>query len=197
MNIHLADGGYHDNSGVAALVQWLHNGLSGLADRKPIRLPKQILVIRINAFPAAGQGYAKEHRGTFFQFWATLLTMNAFRGAALACSGDRELELLRERWGGEVLARQKGQNRDGVTIETVDFTFSPSATYKKKRPPLSWHMRMEEQAEIENAWNDIHTGEQVQKVLAYLGLFPFCRKRTMRPAWPNGRFNLTNSRFAP
>jgi hypothetical protein len=28
MNMHLADGGYYDNSGVAALVQWLHNGLS-------------------------------------------------------------------------------------------------------------------------------------------------------------------------
>ena len=79
MNVHLADGGYYDNSGVAALVQWLHNGLSDLADRNPTRLPKQILVIRINAFPAAEQGYVKEHRGTFFQFWAPLLTMNTFR----------------------------------------------------------------------------------------------------------------------
>ena len=31
---------------------------------------------------------------------------------------------------------------------------------------------MEEQAEIENAWNEIRTNEQVQKVLAYLGLRP-------------------------
>jgi hypothetical protein len=71
MNMHLADGGYYDNSGVAGLVQWLHNGLSDLADRKPIRLPKQILVIRINAFPAAKQGYVKEHRGTFFSILGT------------------------------------------------------------------------------------------------------------------------------
>jgi len=47
-----------------------------------------------------------------------------------------------------------------VTIETVDFTFSPSATCKKKRPPLSWHLRMEEQAEIESAWNSIRNSEQ-------------------------------------
>src|SRR6267143_6411431 len=97
------------------------------ADRDPPGLPKQILVIRINAFPAAEQGYVKEHRGTFFQFWAPLLTMNTFRGAAHACSADRELQLLRERWSGEVLAGQKGQHRDGVRIETVDVTFSPSA----------------------------------------------------------------------
>jgi len=191
MNVHLADGGYYDNSGVAALVQWLHNGLSDLADRNPTRLPKQILVIRINAFPAAEQGYVKEHRGTFFQFWAPLLTMNTFRGAAHACSADRELQLLRERWSGEVLARQKGQHRDGVTIETVDFTFSPSATCKKRRPPLSWHLRIEEQAEITNAWNEIRTGAQVQKVSEYLGLLPGRLKRTTRTALRNGTLHLT------
>ena len=191
MNVHLADGGYYDNSGVAALVQWLHNGLGDLADRNPTRLPKQILVIRINAFPVAEQGYVKEHRGTFFQFWAPLLTMNTFRGAAHACSADRELQLLRERWNGGVLARQKGQHRDGVTIDTVDFTFSPSAACKKKRPPLSWHLRTEEQAEIDNAWNAIRTGEQVQKVSGYLGLSPGRLKWPTRTALRNGHFKLT------
>lgn len=98
--------------------------------------------------------------------------MNITRGAAQACSADRELQLLRERWSREVLARQKSRQRLEVAIETVDFTFSPSGTRKKKRPPLSWHLRMEEQAEIENAWNEICTNEQVQKVLAYLGIGP-------------------------
>jgi hypothetical protein len=172
MNMHLADGGYYDNSGVAALVQWLHNGLSDLADRNPTKLPKHILVIRINAFPASEKGYVKKHRGTFFQIWAPLLSLNITRGAAQACSADRELQLLRERWSREVLARQKSRQRLEVAIETVDFTFSPSGTRKKKRPPLSWHLRMEEQAEIENAWNEICTNEQVQKVLAYLGIGP-------------------------
>jgi hypothetical protein len=37
-------GGYYDNSGVAALVQWLHSGLSDLASRNPTKLPKHILV---------------------------------------------------------------------------------------------------------------------------------------------------------
>src|SRR5258708_39701786 len=191
MNVHLADGGYYDNSGVAALVQWLHNGLSDLADRNRTRLPKQILVIRINAFPAAEQGYVKEHRGTFFQFWAPLLTMNTFRGAAHACSADRELQLLRERWSGEVLAGQKGQHRDGVRIETVDFTFSPSATSRSNARTLSWHLRTQEQAEIENAWNGIRTGEQVQKVSEYLALSPFRLQRTTRTTLRNGHFNLT------
>jgi hypothetical protein len=45
-----------------------------------------------------------------------------------------------------------------VRIEKVDFTFSPS----------SWHLRTEEQAEIDRAWTSIRTGEQTQEVLAYL-----------------------------
>jgi hypothetical protein len=42
--------------------------------------------------------------------------------------------------------------------------------HKKKGPPFSWHLRTEEQAEIDHAWTSIRTGEQTQKVLAYLGL---------------------------
>jgi len=45
--------------------------ISDLADRNPTRLPKQILVIRINAFPAAEQGYVKEHRGHLFSILGT------------------------------------------------------------------------------------------------------------------------------
>jgi len=191
MNMHLADGGYYDNSGVAALVQWLHNGLSDLASRNQTKLPKDILVIRINAFPASAKGYVKKHRGTFFQIWAPLLSLNTSRGAAQGCSADRELQLLRERWSRDGQALHKSRQRLGVNIETVDFTFSPSGTHRKKRPPLSWHLRMEEQAEIENAWNETRTNEQVQKVLAYLGVRPLRLKRTTRSALRDGHFSFT------
>jgi hypothetical protein len=49
---------------------------------------------------------------------------------------------------------------------------------------------MEEQAEIENAWNAIRTGEQVQKVSGYLGLLPGLLERTTRTTLRNGHFNL-------
>jgi hypothetical protein len=54
---------------------------------------------------------------------------------------------------------------------------------------------MEEQAEIENAWNGIRTGEQVQKVLAHLGLSPVCLKQAKRTMWLNGGSHLTNPGF--
>ena len=50
---------------------------------------------------------------------------------------------------------------------------------------------MEEQAEIENAWNVLRTGEQVQKVSGYLGLLPGRLERTTPTPLRNGHFNLT------
>jgi hypothetical protein len=70
----------------------------------------------------------------------------------------------------ECWVSRRGQNRDTLRIEMADFPFSPSSTCKKKGPPLLWHLRTEEQAEIDNAWNSIRTGEQTQEVLACLGL---------------------------
>ena len=89
--------------------------------------------------------------------------MYIFRGAAHTSSADRELELLSERWGREVLGNQQRQNRGKVRIEKVDFTFSPNSIHKKKGPPLSWHLETEEQAEIDRAWTGIRTGEQLRK----------------------------------
>jgi len=56
---------------------------------------------------------------------------------------------------------------------------------------------MEEQAEIENAWNGIHTGEQVRKVSEYLALFPFRLKRTTRTTLRNGHFKPDHAPEAP
>jgi hypothetical protein len=49
---------------------------------------------------------------------------------------------------------------------------------------------MEEQAEIEKAWNVLRTGEQVQKVSGYLGLLPGRFERTTPAPLRNGHFSL-------
>ena len=81
-------------------------------------------------------------------------------GVRHASSADRELNNSASE---RMLGKPQGQNRDALRIEMVDFPFSPSSTCKKKGPPLSWHLRTEEQAEIDNAWNSIRTGEQLRK----------------------------------
>jgi hypothetical protein len=97
LNLHLVDGGYRDNSGDTALVQWLNSGLSRLKNSSN-RLPKKILIIEINAFTSVKEKYVKEERGTLFQFWAPFLTMFTIRGAAHESSAISELALLRAAW---------------------------------------------------------------------------------------------------
>jgi hypothetical protein len=56
---------------------------------------------------------------------------------------------------------------------------------------------MEEQAEIENAWNAIRTGEQVQKVSGYLGLLPGLLERTTSTALRKWTLQPDHAREAP
>jgi hypothetical protein len=156
LNLHIVDGGYYDNSGVTALVQWLHSGLSRLKSTSK-RLPKKILIIEINAFPSVKEKYVKEERGALFQFWAPFLTMFTIRGAAHESSALRELALLRAAW-------------PNIDLHWADFRFRLNSTGRGATPPVSWHLRSEEQKAIDNAWNTISNGAKVVHVLQHLGL---------------------------
>jgi hypothetical protein len=145
-NLHLVDGGYLDNSGITALIALLHQKL--LVDpRKTVadKLPKQILVLLINAFPFARQRYVQPHRGTFFQLWVPLLTLFTVRGAAHTAMAQRELSLFKEAL------------RD-IELGWIDFRFesavqqSASQHLANEPPPLSWHLTKAQKKAIIDAW---------------------------------------------
>jgi hypothetical protein len=156
LNLHIVDGGYYDNSGVTALVQWLHSGLSRLKNSSK-RLPRKILIIEINGFPSVKEKYVKEERGTLFQFWAPFLTMFTIRGAAHESSATRELALLRGAW-------------PNIDLHWIDFRFQLNSTGRWATPPVSWHLRSEEQKAIDKAWSTMSNGAKVVDVLQHLGL---------------------------
>jgi hypothetical protein len=145
-NLHLVDGGYLDNSGITALVTLLRQKL--LSDPRKTatdRLPKQILVLLINAFPLARQQYVKPHRGTFFQLWVPLLTLFTVRSAAHTAMAERELSLFKE------ALRE-------VELGWIDFRFdnavekSASRHLANEPPPLSWHLTKAQKQAIIDAW---------------------------------------------
>jgi Patatin-like phospholipase len=147
-NLHLVDGGYLDNSGITALIELLRQKLIELRNRdtnKLDKLPRQILVLLINAFPLPQQQYVKAHRGTFFQLWAPLLTLFTVRGTAHDAMAQRELILFKEAL------------RD-VEIGWIDFRFgtavrkSASEHTAKEPPPLSWHLTKAQKRAIIDAW---------------------------------------------
>jgi hypothetical protein len=134
-NLHLVDGGYHENSGLGALVAWLKNGLEKLADKDRERLPAEILIITVGAFPADKNPRVADQRGAIFQFEAPSLTLESMQGKPHTAAAWREFELLQEYW-----------NSCNVKLIPVDFTFSGA------QPPLSWHLRSCEKSNIIDSW---------------------------------------------
>jgi hypothetical protein len=115
------------------LIELLHQKLTELRNRDTNKLPRQILVLLINAFPLPQQQYIKAHRDTFFQLWAPLLTLFTVRSTAHDAMAQSELILFKEAL------------RD-VEVGWIDFRFgtavrkSASEHTAKEPPPLSWHL---------------------------------------------------------
>jgi hypothetical protein len=169
-NLHLADGGYYENSGLSDLAQWLDQGLTAT---RPSDRPDDVLVIQIDAFPenqADGEKMKAKHpqfrftSGSLFQFFAPVITLASVRGAGHAAFANYDFRLLRYRWQNDPNHR--------VTIRHVRFVL-PALTAEQKReakggswwpkwaeanptrPPLSWHLRGPEQRAIDDAWKQL------------------------------------------
>jgi hypothetical protein len=144
--LHVVDGGYYENSGLGALVAWLNHGLDELAKEETIRLPKQILIITIGAFPPEEKNKNPRDsgkRGALFQFEAPFLTLESLQGQAHPAGAFRELQLLKEYWASK-----------GVELTTVDFRFQGA------QPPLSWHLRDSDKDNIKKAWETLPKRDQ-------------------------------------
>ena len=130
---HVVDGGYYDNYGMATLVEWLDEGLTGVSD-----IVRDVLVLQIHGAPVdadpSAERYAKS-RGWFYQAFAPLMTLAALRSSGQLAHNDIELELLKQKWYSK-----------GVSIRSVTFEFHV------KEAPLSWHLTPTEQKAIQSAW---------------------------------------------
>jgi Patatin-like phospholipase len=167
-NLHLVDGGYLDNSGITALVSLLHEKTLELYGTAPRKLPKKILVLLINSFPAPPEQYVKPHRGTFFQMWAPLLTLLTVRGAAHDAMAQRELSLFRETL----------KNLNGIELSWIDFRFREAVRRSgddeaaQEPPPLSWHLTKRQKSAIVNAWAQMRVETNQVRAFLNAGVMP-------------------------
>ena len=130
---HVVDGGYYDNYGMATLVEWLDEALTG--DKGAV---ERVLVIQIRGSPETEDLRDERHaksRGWFYQAFAPLTTLVAVRSAGQIAHNNIELELLRQKFAAR-----------GIAVESVLFEFhNPNV-------PLSWHLTREEVGEIRATW---------------------------------------------
>ena len=177
---HVVDGGYYENTGLGALVQWLDNGLTELARTKSRYWPRSVLIIQLDGFPTSSAEsltgpplpQAASDRGTIFQIASPLAALYNVRGAGHTASAQNAFNMLQERWllgapeaGPSASAPQEPEPI--CDIELVRFTIPvltdadrPKIHWwdpgwigaKSDNPPLSWHLRQSEKQGVEMAW---------------------------------------------
>lgn len=143
---HLVDGGYYDNYGISSLVEWLDAELE-MEDNTIDR----VLVIEIRGAPSPS-GYTYEGkqdcpprpgakppdrktiRGWLYQAYEPANTIFRVRNTGQRTHNDVELELLKDKWRGD------------VKITRALFEYDSPDT------PLSWHLTKGDKEEIEKHW---------------------------------------------
>jgi hypothetical protein len=147
--MHVADGGYYDNYGVATLVEWLDEALSG--PNNPIR---SVMVIEILGSPKDTPARLKSH-GWFYQAFAPIEAMLNVRTAAQFAHNQEESDLLTRLW--------KTNGGQPVTIQHAIFQFCDPD------PPLSWHLSPKQKGAIADAWSkEIKNNKNWQRVVRFL-----------------------------
>jgi hypothetical protein len=145
--LHLIDGGYHDNYGVASALDWLSAALE--AQGKPLPFSR-IALVEIRAKPDIPAETAQnEWSSTWLgPFWGLF---NSW-GYAQMSSNDTAVNQLIAGFKKRLASASKG-------VEFESFVFVP-----KDSGPLSWHLSEEQKEEIRLAWKS----EENQKVLTQL-----------------------------
>ncbi len=128
--IHVVDGGYTDNFGMATLLAWLEEAL--FAPDNPVR---RVLIIEIRASPPASGSPPVSWRGWPFQTYAPISAMLNVRDNGQLPRNDEERSLLK--------AYAASCNID---VEHAVFE------YQSEDAPLSWHLSPKDEAEIDSAW---------------------------------------------
>src|SRR6266849_3367298 len=148
--IHVVDGGYTDNFGMATLLTWLDQALS--ASGNPIR---RVLIIEIRASPPASEPPPLSWHGWPYQGYAPLSAVLHVRDTGQLPRNEEERSLL-----------QRLALSCNIQVEDVVFEYHPI------RAPLSWHLTPDEKQQIESIWTSPTTEQQKQKVRGFLASPP-------------------------
>lgn len=133
---HVADGGYFDNFGTVAAVQWLRHVLESHADRIA-----KVVVIEIRAFPPTDPEPPKEDKGLVYAIAGPLVTVLAVRNSTQVARSEIELSLLEEL-----------ENRPSTAGKIVRVPLRPPLQKDRPDPPLSWHLSREDKQRVCLDW---------------------------------------------
>lgn len=164
-NYHVADGGYFDNSGFVTAAEWLDEQLNEWSKAENSLNVKRVLILQINPFPkSASTENVQGNGGWFMATIGPLLAMFKVRDPVLASRNAKEADLLAKKW----------ENKVDIQYFPIFFPseseisskFAVSGFYKdgRYRPPLSWRLTDKEKQAIQDGWEAIKIGKNIQKI---------------------------------
>ena len=158
---HLIDGGYYDNYGIGAAVQWVDQALTALThDTDQQGTPREILFVQIRSFPDIrlpdldhpptppddDYNHAKPiNRGWPFELYSPIAGLLHVRASGQMLHGREDLEMLRDKWSGSV----------HMSFATFEFPRSGA--------PLSFRMNPEQRKHIVDDWDCRFVGKNDPK----------------------------------
>ena len=144
--LHVVDGGYTDNYGMATLLAWLDEALS--VPDNPVR---RVLIIEIRASPPAGEPTPRG-QGWPFQSYAPIQAMLDVRDMGQRARNQEQLDIFK---------RLAGAN----CVDVEDAVFE----YPAQQAPLSWHLSPDDRKEIQKYWDSADSRQIVHDFLAKTG----------------------------
>ncbi len=155
---HFVDGGYFDNFGVTAAVEWLRL----LASKSALAPYDKILFIEINAFPQRpAPPPSDDGTGLGYNLLGPLKTILAVRNSSQLSRGLLELDLLKR----ELQAGELTQELGATVPELHFFEFRPPDRYLEN-PPLSWKLSDSDKGRLRQSWS----AQKVQDRVCELGV---------------------------
>jgi hypothetical protein len=126
--VHVADGGYYDNSGILSASQWLLEA-AGAIKRHPVLF---IVIDSTPATPAEGKSWSWQRQAI-----GPVEALLSVRDSSQQARADFEMDLALE------------QLKQTMDIEDFHFLYPAG-----RLTPLSWHLTPEQQSKIGEAWSD-------------------------------------------
>jgi hypothetical protein len=150
--LHLIDGGYHDNYGVASALDWLSAAVKAYG-KNPLPVSR-IALVEIRAQPDIPREAAQNEWSSAWlgPFWGLF---NSW-GYAQMSSNDTSVNQLIARFKNDLETSKKG-------VEFDSFVFVPESP-----GPLSWHLSEDQKEKLRNSWKSGNNPEVRDKLIEFL-----------------------------
>ena len=149
-SLHVADGAYFDNYGVATMVEWLNAVLPVFSEPEPCA---KVLLIRISIRDTAFQEQLvyDQKEGWAYTLYGPLLTLISAGSASQIARNEQLLELLSDRWN----------DATNVQLTVVNFVL-------RTEVPLSWQLTDQARHRIRARWaEEVSTRTNIHRVESF------------------------------